>query len=127
LACIGILDPEFLLGIAVGQRVSARNSVKVGLTSCTSVLVGSWCDALLTLDQKFKAAGHANWTLTHAFFADMGGFVLEAPDLAFPIPLDSDQLLYLIQHDHVEAPRTPIEDIKDKSKTDRLARYGLNS
>ena len=29
LACIGVLGPEFLLGIAVGQRVSARKAVKV--------------------------------------------------------------------------------------------------
>lgn len=29
LTCIGLLGPEFLLGIAVGQRSSARRSVKV--------------------------------------------------------------------------------------------------
>jgi hypothetical protein len=29
LACIGLLGPEFLLGIALGQRTSARRSVKV--------------------------------------------------------------------------------------------------
>jgi len=31
LACIGLLGPEFLMGIAIAQRNSARRSVKVGL------------------------------------------------------------------------------------------------
>lgn len=36
LACIGLLGPEFLLGIAVGQRCSARRSVNVS-DECTFV------------------------------------------------------------------------------------------
>jgi hypothetical protein len=33
LACIGILGPEFLLGIAAGQQASAHRSVQAGLLS----------------------------------------------------------------------------------------------
>ena len=53
----------------------------------------------------------------------MGGFVLDASDLHDPIPLDSMQLLYLVQHENVDYPKILKADIKDKSKMDGLARY----
>lgn len=49
--------------------------------------------------------------------------MLEATDLQDPIPLDAIQLLYLIQHMHVNYPKIPVADISDKSKVDGLARY----
>ena len=64
-----------------------------------------------------------DFTLIHAFFADMGGFVLITSDLHDPIPLDSTQLLYLVQHKHVVYPKILTADISDKSKADGLARY----
>ena len=65
-----------------------------------------------------------DFTLIHGFFADMGGFVLITSDLQDPIPLDSMQLLYLVQHEHVVYPKILTADINDKSKADGLARYG---
>ncbi|OBT58501.1 hypothetical protein VE04_01214 [Pseudogymnoascus sp. 24MN13] len=100
LTCIGLLGPEFLLMVAVGQRSSARRSVK-----------------------KFREAGFARWTLAHAFLADMGGFVLEAEDLYQPIPVDAEQLFYLIERKHVDYPVLTKEEIDDKSKTDTVARF----
>lgn len=101
LACIGLLGPEFLLGIALGQRSSASRSV-----------------------QKFKQlkGKYPPWTLTHAFFADMGGFVLEAPDLSFPIPLDAEQIFYLVENKYIDYPAIDEEEIRDKNKADGLAR-----
>ena len=52
----------------------------------------------------------------------MGGFVLEASDLHAPIPLDAEQLFYLVKHKHVEYPTWDKEDIDDKNKADGLAR-----
>lgn len=72
--------------------------------------------------QKFRAAGFGDWTLTHAFFADMGGFVLEAPGLPQPIPLDAEQLFYLIQHKYLEYPGVPKKELDDKDKSDGLSR-----
>ncbi|KFY36789.1 hypothetical protein V494_04972 [Pseudogymnoascus sp. VKM F-4513 (FW-928)] len=99
LTCIGLLGPEFLLMIAIGQRSSARRSVA-----------------------KFRDAGYARWTLSHAFLADMGGFVLEAENLSQPIPVDAEQLFYLIERKHVDYPAFTKEEIDDKSKTDSVAR-----
>ncbi|KFY38368.1 hypothetical protein V495_06612 [Pseudogymnoascus sp. VKM F-4514 (FW-929)] len=86
--------------IAVGQRSSARRSLK-----------------------KFRNAGFDRWTLAHAFLADMGGFVLEAEDLEKPIPVDAEQLFYLIERKHVDYPSLSKEEIDDKSKTDTVARF----
>jgi len=59
--------------------------------------------------------------MTHAFFADMGGFVLASPD--FPdFPLDAEQLHYLISKGYLEHPNTDKELINDKNKADGLAR-----
>lgn len=60
--------------------------------------------------------------MAHAFLADMGGFVLEAEDLSEPIPVDAEQLFYLIERKHAEYPSLSKEEIEDKSKTDSVAR-----
>ncbi|KAE9376095.1 hypothetical protein N431DRAFT_371135 [Stipitochalara longipes BDJ] len=101
LACIGLLGPEVLFGIALGQRTSARRSVK-----------------------KFQNLDGIcpTWTLTHAFFADMGGFVLEAADLAYPIPLDAEQIHYLVKNRYIDYPALDKDEIEDKNKSDGLAR-----
>lgn len=77
---------------------------------------------MLRLPQKFRAAGCLDWTLTHAFFADMGGFVLEAPGLSQPIPLDAEQLFYLVQRKYIEYPRVSKEELDDRDKSDGLSR-----
>ncbi|KAH8797341.1 hypothetical protein F5884DRAFT_253990 [Xylogone sp. PMI_703] len=98
LACIGLLGPEFLLMLALGQWTSARRSVK-----------------------KFHDAGYEKWTMTHAFFADMGGFLLGTPE--YPdFPLDAEQLYYLVTKKYIEYPDIDKEDIEDKNKSDGLAR-----
>jgi hypothetical protein len=35
-------------------------------------------------EQKFHAAGYKDWTIKHAFFADMGGFLIEPPEIDLP-------------------------------------------
>jgi hypothetical protein len=51
----------------------------------------------------------------------MGGFVLESPE--FPrFPLDAEQLYYLVSKGYLPYPDVDIEIIKDKNKSDRLAR-----
>ncbi|TVY40987.1 hypothetical protein LSUB1_G005680, partial [Lachnellula subtilissima] len=87
LACIGLLGPEFLLGIA-----------------------------------QFKNAKFLGWSLTHAFFADMGGFILQTLDLPLPIPLDAKELFYLVENNHVDYPNLSKEEINDKNKADEVAR-----
>ncbi|KAJ5710194.1 hypothetical protein N7493_009786 [Penicillium malachiteum] len=95
---IGLLGPEFLLVIALGQWSSARASFK-----------------------KFRDAGYENWTMTHAFFADMGGFLLECPG-SKTFPIDAEQLFWLVKDGYMDYPDLDTADIKDKSKSDSLAR-----
>jgi hypothetical protein len=52
----------------------------------------------------------------------MGGFVLEASDLEYSIPVDAEQLWFLVENEYVEYPETAKEDIDDKNKADGLAR-----
>ncbi|CZR44907.1 uncharacterized protein FPRO_14659 [Fusarium proliferatum ET1] len=99
LACMGLLGPEFIIVLAIGQKSSARRSVV-----------------------KFKQAGYTQWTITHGFFADMGGFVLEASDLRQPIPLNAEQLFYLVNNSYVDYPSTSDRELKDRNKSDGLAR-----
>ena len=48
--------------------------------------------------------------------------MLEAEDLEKPIPVDAEQLFYLIERKHVDYPSLSKEEIDDKSKTDTVAR-----
>ena len=72
---ISIMGPEYLLGFALGQWQSARASVA----------------HIKQLRQDNK------WTLKHAFFADMGGFVLRTSD-DVRFFLDTKHVLWLLEH-----------------------------
>ena len=87
-----------------------------------------WSEIVLIdfMHQIFHAAGHSSWTMTHAFFADMGGFVLKTPGWK-PFPLDSEQLYYMISQGYLEYPEIDKEAIDDKDKADGVARYATSS
>jgi hypothetical protein len=52
----------------------------------------------------------------------MGGFVLAAADLKNPIPLNANQLFYLVKNGYVKYPELKREDIDDRDKSDGLSR-----
>ena len=52
----------------------------------------------------------------------MGGFVLEASDLSSSIPLDAEQVFYLVEKKYIDYPKLNKDEIEDKSKADGLAR-----
>jgi hypothetical protein len=52
----------------------------------------------------------------------MGGFVLKTVDLKDPIPLNAEQLFYLVDKEHVECPKITARELKDRNKSDGLAR-----
>lgn len=98
ITALAFLGPEFIFQIALGQWLSARRSVK-----------------------EFHASGMKQWTMTHAFFTDMGGIVLHTKD--FPdFPVDAKQLHYLIMKRYVTYPEIHKENIADKNKVDTLLR-----
>lgn len=67
-----LLAMEVLLAFALDRYVSARGSVRAS--------------------KDLAEEDGTQWTLTHAFFADMGGFVVEFPDVAASGTLDMSKL-----------------------------------
>ena len=100
-ACMGGLGPEFVFQLALGQWVSARSSVA-----------------------DFRRSGFARWTMTHAFLADMGGFVLHAPDFV-PFPLNAKQVHFLVTNGYVPYSVVAIDTrvISEKNKGGGLVRF----
>jgi len=68
--------------------------------------------------QKFQDEEFPGWTLAHALFADMGGFILTALELNTLILLDAKQLFYLVRKEYVDYPTLSKEEIDDKNKSD---------
>jgi hypothetical protein len=98
---LGILGPEFIRQLAMGQWTSARRSVA-----------------------DFRRSGYPQWTMAHAFLADMGGFVLRPPDWA-DFPLDARQVHYLVTEGYVPYTDAGVDMdvIMDKNKGDGTVRF----
>ena len=90
--------PEIIFQIALGQLLSAHQSVK-----------------------DFHKSGHKNWTLRHAFYADMGGFHLQTENWP-SFPIDTKQMHYLITRGYIDYPELQDIDIRDKDKVDGMLR-----
>ena len=95
----GIAGPEVVFFVALGQYASARRSVT-----------------------RFARLGYSNWTLSHGFFADMGGILLQPRD-STPFLVNARQLVYLVQHRYIEYPQISSEAIEDKSKADTMTKF----
>lgn len=80
LAGPGIIGPEIIFQLALAQWYSARRALKA-----------------------FHNSGHKRWTMNHAFFADMGGFVLHTLDFP-PFPINALQLYCLVSKKHLTLP-----------------------
>lgn len=104
LALLCWAGPEFLLYLSVHQWQSARRSVK-----------------------EFRSLNLEGWSLKHAFFADMGGYLIRTRDGA-QFPLTSRHLYYLIAKGHIKKTQVEVDIIvdkkiiEDKNKTDAIIR-----
>jgi hypothetical protein len=98
LVVICLWGPEVIFMLSFGQYFSARHSVR-----------------------DFHNLGYPSWTMTHAFFADMGGFVLQTEDMS-SFPLDAAQLHYLVKEKLVDFPAITKQAIKDRNKAESLVR-----
>ncbi|KAF2006875.1 hypothetical protein P154DRAFT_421214 [Amniculicola lignicola CBS 123094] len=97
--CLGLLGPEFIVLLAAGQYCNAKASVRA-----------------------FKAAKCSEWTMKHGFFADMGGVHLQVSTLE-SFPINSKQLLFLVNRGHTPYPDISKTTITDKNKRDGLAKF----
>ena len=95
---LAVFGPEFVLGFAAGQYENAYNAVAA-----------------------FKTRNH-DWSMRHAFFADMGGFHLY-PKFGTPFPVNNKHILWLMDNDYLEFPQIDKEEIWDKSKADSLIKW----
>ncbi|KAI9714773.1 MAG: hypothetical protein M1820_000062 [Bogoriella megaspora] len=95
---VSIAGPEFTLTAAAGQWKTARTSVKL-----------------------FSKLGYKSWTMRHGFFTDMGGLELRTTDFV-PFLINSRHLYYLVSKGYMEYPEISLEEIRDKSKQDNVAK-----
>ena len=94
MCCLGLIGPEFIFQLALGQWTSARRSVL-----------------------QFRQSGFPQWTMKHAFLADMGGFALRPKDWV-EFVLDAEQVHYLVVNGYVEYSAVELDQnlIEDKNK-----------
>lgn len=95
---LAMLAPELLLLFAGGQWAAARRSV----------------DEMRDLQMK-------DWTMSHGFYAESGGFMLVTKD-SVRFPVTARQMHYLIKHGHIPRPTISSQEISDKSKADGFAK-----
>lgn len=114
---LSLLGPEFVTSMAFSQRYAH-------ISSLSNLRVVSWTyvdnrrrDAACSSVREFKASGYSGWTMTHAFYADMGGFHVRPPDFK-SFPANAKQIHYLITHGYLHMPSITVEDIMVRSKAD---------
>jgi hypothetical protein len=93
-----VAGPEVTFQLALGQWTSARHSVR-----------------------EFHSLGHRDWTMAHAFFADMGGIMLHTKDFP-PFPINAVQLYFLVSRELIPLPQIDKQTISDKNKAEPLVR-----
>ena len=129
LTALGVLCPEIIFELAVGQWLSARRSMTDinALGSRDRLRKDKWhasrkIRSIFNEETKTEeSSARGRWTIKDAFFADMGGFVLHTRD-QLPFPLDAKQLHYLVSKQHLELPELDHRVIEDKNKVDGLLR-----
>jgi len=84
--------------------------------------LGQWSSARRSV-KNFHEAGYTEWTIKHAFFADMGGFFIQPLENDLPsFPLDAKQLYILVKDKYLDYPNLKEEEIEDRNKSGGLAR-----
>ena len=117
--------PEMITGIAAEQWRSADQSVQDFKDIAAQWETGDTSDpsrkeapSMQDNIQRYRASP---WTMRHAFFADMGGILLQFPN--YPsFPVDAQQLAFLIGRGYLEYPTIESSDIWDRNKADTAAR-----
>lgn len=99
LAILALMGPEFVFQIALTQWESACRSVK-----------------------EFHEGGYTEWTMKHAFFADMGGFIFKTKDWV-PFPVNAKQLHFLVTKGYVDFPNLSKREISERNKVDSMLRF----
>jgi squalene monooxygenase len=97
-ATLAVAAPELLSLFAIMQWNAANISVK-----------------------EMRSLGIHTLSSVHAFYANAGGFLLEAPD-APAFPVNATSICYLVSKGRIDTPTITKEEIWDKSKADLFAK-----
>ncbi|OAP64974.1 hypothetical protein AYL99_00946 [Fonsecaea erecta] len=120
--CLNVPDPTDTVRRCGFLRVKLWwTMVALVFPEVVTGVAGEQWRAATQCKEDFVAMGFADWSMRMAFFANMGGFMLKAPD--FPeFPINGQQLAYLIQRKYVALPDSIDSAIRDKNKADGFAR-----
>jgi hypothetical protein len=124
-----LLFPEMVTAIAAEQWRSARQSVEdfkklqdrwqsQADATPNATALHDRSGRLLQNLERIKASP---WSMRHAFFADMGGIILQCPDFP-PFPVVAYQINHLVAKGHLACPSISPTEILDKNKADGFAR-----
>lgn len=113
---VALIAPEIMIYWAMRQWVAARNVSKKYHSMCIIQFLGWNCFQMSIIEYK--------WTMTHGFFAAMGGFVLlkdgEEPRTLFIDNIEHQQELEsCLRNGDIHITEA---EIKDRSKSDILAK-----
>ena len=111
-----IFGPEVVVSAAVEQGWKARRMVTAFRGMLSSTLNPRHQTNLGTLSEK----GY-QWSMTHSFFAEMGGFVYR-DDKGNSRTINSLEFLELCEANKIANPIITVQEIQDKSKSDALAK-----
>lgn len=76
--------------------------------------IGQWASAKRSVAD-MADLGFKEWSIVHAFYADSGGFMLQARDSP-PFPVTAKQVHYLVQKKYMQMPEITRKEIWYKSK-----------
>ena len=122
-----IIFPEMLTGLAGEQWRSARQSredfrrLQREGPSATSETQDLESQHKRRRQRSVTQVQSNPWTLRHAFFADMGGFLVEFPDHQ-TLAVNAHQLFYLVEKGYLDYPNVTYRQIWDRNKADGFAR-----
>ena len=127
--CLNIYPPSYSVYKKAWRKFELAGLCFMGPEFIFQLAVGQWCAARRSVAE-FDRLKYPGWSMTHAFFANMGGFVLQAQlsptseEDFTAFPLDSKQVLYLVENGYVNYSAVGIEkaEIEDKDKVDGVVR-----
>ncbi|KAG1717710.1 hypothetical protein EDB19DRAFT_1175719 [Suillus lakei] len=126
---MALIAPELMITWATRQFFSARATAKE-FNDEFAVRLGQFRDRQAIWESKLAAAllgdipnssGNSGWTVTHGFFAWMGGFMLYV-DGEPRGTLDPDELLVFVRSGSVDMPVISQVEIEDRGKGDGLSK-----
>ncbi|KAH7034330.1 hypothetical protein B0J12DRAFT_713599 [Macrophomina phaseolina] len=121
--CLNLPPDSFNDWLWATQKLLMTGLVFIGLEFLFQLAIGQWLSATHSVKQ-FRSLSHNKWTMKHAFFADMGGYVFDVPGEIARFPLTTRKVYYLVHKGYVDIEDVLVEPkvIADRNKSDGITR-----